>query len=98
MPFPDAGAPEIITFSGASPRAGAAPSAARQRRPSPLGLGLGAMEAADAETAGEEEAARGRKEGNGERRWGAPRRRWGPGAARGGGVVAVEEADRKSVV
>lgn len=50
------------------------------------------MEAADAETAGEEEAARGRKEGDGERRWGAPRWRWGPGAARGGGVVAVEEA------
>jgi hypothetical protein len=35
VPLPEAGAPEIITFSGASTCAAATPSAARHRRSNP---------------------------------------------------------------
>jgi len=71
VPLPDAGAPEIITLSGALLRAGGgACSAARHRSLKPLCLGLrDPAEAATEETAGEEDNARcGEQDGNGERR------------------------------
>lgn len=87
--MPDAGAPEIITFSGASARAGAAPSAAQHGRSNPLGLG--AAEAAEEEIVWAVDAGGERRESDPERRRAAPGPRWIAGPARGGVVVAAGE-------